>query len=471
MLSVAGRGVASYERMRFPVAFLIISCYSYTSIVHLKNFEAELMRLFGTSDPEHFQPPCFGSQLNLDTIHLSDSKRNTISKLLCIIGSVHPQLEFTPLIPAIVAVLVKRLEPDDALACMAAMIEGHSIPAIKRQDWAYFPLHRRDYLVFGRVFEDLLQNHVPKVLKHVLKVQLLAPEYVPPWDKILSCFFVGILPREIIFRIFDSYLVEGYKIILRFAIAHVIIRQEAVLNTTSPMLINEALLRPEKFSTELQDRYVKAILNVKFDRSIIQRYRNRRRKHSVEDFDAEDKLLIFQRPLPQLNSPSSFMRDEDWAALWSWIPARFRLLNLELSFTTSEHGRHLLTLLNRCKTQEPILLLIETLSGKVLGAYISKALTLDYGPAFYGTGESFLFGIKPKTIKYEWDIKSGSSAFICITDSFVAMGTGSDFGLWIDRFLEHVTSAASVTFKNEPLLDRNSPEDLQIYCLEAFTFV
>jgi hypothetical protein len=441
-------------------------------VAHLKDFQSELQRLFGTNSPEHFQPPCFGSQLDLkDILHLSELEKNIINQLLCIVGDTHPHLEFTPLVPAIVAVLSKRLEPDSVLACMTAMIEGHSIPASKKQDWAYFPLHRRDYLVFERVFEDLLQKYVPKVARHVMKVQLLAPEFVPPWDKILSCFLLGVLPRDIIFRIFDMYLVEGYKIILRFAIAHVIIRQGDILATSSPTHISESLLSPVRHSPELLEKYLKTTLSVQFDRSIIQRYRNRRRKQSIEDFDAEDKLLIFQRPLPQLNRPSSFMRDVDWTALWSWIPARFRLLNLDLAFTTAEHGRHMSTLVERCRNNEPVLLLIETMSGKVLGAFVSKALSFSHGPAFYGTGETFLFGITPKTVKYEWKIKSGSTAFICITDTFLAMGSGSDFGLWVDRFMTQVTSASSVTFDNEPLLDRNVPEDLQIYCMEAFLFV
>lgn len=384
---------------------------------------------------------------------------------------MHPHLEFAPIIPAIVAVLAKSLPPDEVLACIAAMLEGHSIPASKRQDWAYFPLHRRDYLVFERVFEDLIGTFAPKVHRCLRKVQLIHSDFAPAWDCVLSSLFIGILPREIVFRIFDCYLVEGYKILLRFAIAHIMIRQDQILEAKEPQQINEALMRAEQYTPELLDLYFKTAFQVTFDRAIIKRYRNRRRKHSIGDYDAEDRLLLFQRPLPHLIKPSSFLGDQDWAMLWSWVPSRYRLLSLDLIFTTAEHGKHLSTLLGQCGEYEPLLLMIETVSGKVFGTYVSKALTLHHGPSFYGTGETFLFSLKPEAVKYPWDIDSGNSSFVCVTDSFMAVGTGRDFGLWIDRFLTHVTSATSVTFANKALVDPLEPKDLQIYCLEVFRFV
>jgi hypothetical protein len=438
---------------------------------YLRDFESELYRLFGTNEPVHFQPPCFGSPLDWANINLSTHKKDTIKKLLCIVGDSHPQLEYAPIIPAIVAVLSKRLDPNDVLACIAAVIEGHSIPAFKRQDWAYFPNHRRDHLVFERVFEDLTKNCAPKVSRHISKIQLVHPDFAPSWDNILSTLFIGILPREIVLRIFDCYLVEGYKVLLRFAIAHVIIRQELLLATKEPKEINEIITRPDVYTPGLLESYFRTAFNVKFDRSIIQRYRNRRRKHSIGDFDAEDRLLIFQRPLPQLLKRSSILRDDDWAALWNWVPARFKLLNLNRVFTTAEDGKHLTTLLKNTNELEPILLLIETVSGKVFGAYISKALSLHNGPSFYGTGETFLFSLRPTLAKYEWNLKSKNTAFVCVTESFLALGAGADFGLWLDRFLTSVTSGHSVTFDNEPLVDKNISEDLQIYCIEIFHFV
>lgn len=441
-------------------------------LAYLKDYDRELLRIFGTLNPVHFQAPCFGSPIDWHAVSSSHGRRETIKKLLCIIGDLHPNLEYAPIIPAITTILAKKLEPGDVLACVTAMIEGHSIPAYKRQDWAYFPLFRRDYLVFKRVFEDLLGNFAPKVSRLIAKFELLEPEFVPPWDKLLSTFFIEILPREMVLRIFDSYVVEGYKIILRFAMAHIMIRQDRILQKTKCSRdLTDILLAPEEHSPDQLKTYFKTAFQIKFDRAIIQRFRNRRRKHSIGDYDAEDKRLMFQRPLPQLQRPSRFVRDEEWASIWSWIPPRYRLLNLDLAFTTAEHGLMLSTLVTRCDGHEPLLLLIETMSGKVLGAYLSKALDFRHGPSFYGTGETFLFTLKPEMKKYPWDLSSGNHSFVCVTDAFLACGTGADFGLWIDRFLNRLTSGPSATFANAPMVDAAHPDDLQIYCLEAFRFV
>lgn len=395
--------------------------------------------------------------------------------MLCILGDAHPHLEFAPILPAIVAVLGKKLGPDDTLACVTAMIEGHSIPAYKRQDWAYFPLHRRDYLVFERVFEDLVGDFAPRLAKHLRRLQGERADFVPPWDRLLSNFFIGILPRELTLRIFDCYLVEGYKIILRFAIAHLLVRQDEILQSSDPEGATQAILHREEVphaSAQLIENYFQWAFRVKFDRSIIQRYRNRRRKHSMGDFDAEDKLLLFQRPLPHLSRPSSFMTDDNWASLWSWIPARYRLLDLHLAFTTAEHGRHLATLYERCSGREPLLLLVETMAGSIVGVYISKALTTSHGPRFYGSGETFIFSLKPRIARHPWRVASGSLAFICATEAFLAFGEGaSDFGLWLDRPMSRITSSASATFGNEPLVNAKDPNDLLVYCAEVFSFV
>lgn len=438
----------------------------------MKDYDREMLRLFGTLNPVHFQAPCFGSPIDWATVSSQQAKKETIKRLLCIVGDLHPHLEYAPIIPAITIILAKKLEPGEVLACVTAMIEGHSIPAYKRQDWAYFPLFRRDYLVFERVFEDLLGNFVPKISKLVAKFELLEADFVPPWNQLLSTFFVGILPREVVLRIFDVYLVEGYKVILRFAIAHVLVRQMRILEVSKcPRDLVEILLEPEEFSLEQVQLYFKTAFQIKFDRAIIQRYKNRRRKHSFGDYDAEDKRLIFQRQLPQLQRPSRFVRDEEWASIWSWIPLRYRLLNLDLAFTTAEHGHLLSTLVTRCNDQEPLILLIETMPGKVLGVYFSKSLNFRHGPSFYGTGETFLFTLRPEAKKYPWDHLSDNHSFVCVTESFLACGTGEQFGLWIDRYLTSLTSGPSVTFANGPLVDPRSPEDLGIYCIEVFRFV
>lgn len=762
-------------------------------IDHLKDSGSYLFQIFGTRDPQHHSAPSFGSSLDLQNTISSPTRLDIINRILCIIGDIHPELGYTPLIPPIVAILAKNLSdrPDDMLACMISMIDGHALPAGKQRQWAYFPLHRRDYLVFERVFEDLVTSFCPKVAKHIILVQLKDPTYAPKWELVLSGLFIGILPRELVLRIFDCYLTEGFKIILRFAVAHIIIRQKVILSARNGVQIDQAILKPtyaidslplnstshhssddgakklaghfdsvsgasdinitalnrhevvesigdalfgtqlfqndpskikppdssdpaqnfvmiskedlftntlnhdiskkaskvspkfqniacrsnsvdtirieshhgknfdindesllkqtlddQNFETfdeshfkhgfaqikhlnsvtrssdgspahylpptmDLEDAidskdnldppntsdpnqilskedfdlikkksqatadneirtlkykiqkdskrkpleiskttnaliklYFDTAKGVRFDRSQIERYRNRRRKHSMGDFDQEDRLLIFQRPMPTIRKPSSFMSVRDWTALWQWIPPRYRLLDVDLIFTLESDGRHLLNLFQNCAGVEPVILLVETASGGVVGGYLSRAIGLEHGQSFYGTGETFIFGLRPgEPRRYLWnpisssdkpdvpyesncslsasyvlnsgvdtsssstnltldyskletsnqnisknidhsischgaDKKSKSSvappSFICVTDSFVALGAGGDFGLWFDRTLTKVASGRCETFGNDPLLSQNLNErggsEELIYSMEVFRF-
>lgn len=441
------------------------------------NYKEALRVVFGTETPTHFQPPCFGaticaqSLLGLDAGQVLDFKR-----ILCIIAHNHPSLVYTPIIPVLVGLLLSWLEADQVLGCMASLIRGHAIPAAKRQDWSYFPLHRRDYLVFERVFEDLIHRFVPSVSKHIGRIQQEHRDYAPEWYRLLSELLLGIIPRPAVLRIMDAYLVEGYKVLLRFALAHLIRRQSAILASQTPAQVDEALFgaygESQWNEQQEQRKLFKAAYAIHFSRTNINRYRSRNRKLSVGDFDTEDRLLIFHRPLPQLLHPSSFVREEEWAALWSWIPSRYRLLNLDLVYSSREHGRLLTTLYQRCATSEPLLLLIETHKGTAMGAYLSKSFQHRSGPTFYGTGECFLFSLRPRLAHYPWKTDSGSSSFISASDLFLACGTGGyDFGLWLDKYMNRVQSCRSTTYGNEPMVDARIPEDREVYCVEVFRFV
>lgn len=428
--------------------------------------EGELLRIFGTISPKSIHTPNFGCLMELPI----GTRPSTVCKILAVISEMHPELEYVPMIPAIATILDRRMKPDDTLACLAAIIEGHSIPAAKRQDWAYFPLHRRDHLVFERVFEDLLKSFAPKVHKHITKLQLRHPNYTPAWKELLYSLFIEILPSEIVLRIFDCYLVEGYKIILRFAIAHLLIRQDMILNCKAGDELNRAMLSPRE-QVETVEAYFSEAMCVRFDRSIVQRYRIRRRKHSLDDFTVQERRVVFERLIPEINQTSILVNDEYLRYIWSSIPKRMTLLNLELAYASARDGRHLINVMRACAKAEPLLLVIVTESGKILGVYVSKALTLEHGAKFYGTGETFIFSLCPQPAKYDGAPTSGNQMFICVTDQFMAFGLGKEFGLWIDKYVTQVFCSSSTTFNNPTLLNPSSPEDLRIREMEIFRFV
>lgn len=458
---------------------------------YLQDYKAALRGTFGTEAPTmHFEAPCFGATATtacIDAIFHETSKplgRVEYKRLLAVIGHAHPNLEYTPIIPVLVAILLRYLgDPGQVLGAMAALVSGHAIPASKRQEWAYFPLHRRDYLIFERVFWDLMAQHThPNLAKHLSRMQQRWPGYTPEWHRLLSELMLGIYPIKTVLRIVDVYLVEGYKVLLRVALAHLSLRAERILAAGTPDLLDQALFGPDALDNDGRLFRV-AYEEIHLSRAIIYRLRSRNRKLSLGDFDGEDRLQIFQRPLPQLLQPSATVGEPEWAQIWSWVPARYRLLNLEMVFTTRQDGRNLGTLYERCAGSEPLLLIVEgEESSAIIGAYISRSI--ESRPAsglFFGTGETFLFRLKPgPAAHYTWDpVDPPGSSFVCATPAFLAIGAGTrGFGLCLDRDLLRVTSAACYTFgSRHSLLDSDSSKKSDeilsdgIYSIEIFRFV
>lgn len=377
--------------------------------------------LFGKADPSQFRAPNFGADLSLIMKDMNDARKSEFKAILTIFGHDHPLVEYAPLIPILAALFCQKMTPSNSLACLASMVKGQSIAMDKKQEWAYFPLHGRDYLIFERIFSDLVHKIVPKVSKHISKVQLHYTDYSPSWGKILFRIFLGIYPLDVIYRIIDCYLVEGYKVLYRFALAQLILRQDFILMTSTPQSLESAMFAPIDYGVK---EFFKTAFSLSFSRSTIWRYRSRNRKLSLGDFDTEDRLMIFYRPLPMLSKPSHIVTDPEWGHIWTWIPSRFRILNLDRVFTTSEHGRLLGNMYRNCAGFEPLIMIIETGAGRVLGVYISKSLQMRSGPSFFGTGETFIFSLRPTVSKYEWDPNCGNYSFICGTDTFLAFGIG-----------------------------------------------
>lgn len=436
-----------------------------------RDFASLQVEVFGTTTPTHIQAPCFGAAVDLTSLQLTEAQQADLTKVLHLIGHRHPHLEFVPLFPAMAGILSTLCSARGAFACMEAIIRGGSSQT-EPKDWPFFPQSRREGLIFGRIFEDLVLKFVPSVSRHLLKLLKDEAESSPQWHRLLSELFIGILPQHSILRILDSYVIEGYKVLFRFALAHVALRQHCLLHTNTCRDFFRELLAPV---SDDPDAYAfkllqKTAYNFKISRGILARSKNRHRKLSLDDFEDEDRAIMLQRTLPRLLRPSSFVSELDWASIWSWIPARFRILDLELVFTTAEHGYRLGTLFERAGDAEPLLILVETTDGNMFGAYLSRSLQNRSTRKFFGTGETCLFNLRPHPVVFRWDESHDNQQFIYGDENFLAIGcSAGKFGMWLDRDLNQVVSSACDTFRNPSLIEHESGWS-DVYCVEVFKF-
>ena len=408
----------------------------------------------------------------MNALDLEEEQLVELSKILYCVGHRYPHLEFIPILPAIGGLLMYVYPPTMTLSCLEAFVKGvHG--ADENKDWPFFPHSRRENLLFGRIFDDLLLKFVPNIHRHVLKLQKEDSSFNPRWNRLLNDFFVGVLPVSFILRIFDSYVIEGYKVVIRFALAHVALQQATVLRTRTVEDFYQAMFpRPEADDSFYPFKLLqKTAYSLKFSRNVLLRIKNRHRKLSLEDFEEGDKAIIMQKSLPKLlNRPSSFVTDSEWSAIWSWIPVRFKILDLEMIFTSAEHGHRLATLFERAADAEPLLLLVETTDGNIFGAYLSKSLRNRSSRKFFGTGETFPFTLRPAPAHFPWQEQHENHQFIYADENFLAIGcSAGKFGIWIDKDLNQVVSSPCDTFRNHSFIEHESGWS-DIYCIEVYRF-
>uniref|UniRef100_A0A8B9K726 TLDc domain-containing protein n=1 Tax=Astyanax mexicanus TaxID=7994 RepID=A0A8B9K726_ASTMX len=100
----------------------------------------------------------------------------------------------------------------------------------------------------------------------------------------------------------------------------------------------------------------------------------------------------------------------------------------------------------------------------VFGGFLSHPLRPS--DTFYGTGETFLFLLRPRFKCFHW---TGENSFFIKgdLDSFAIGGGSGHFGLWLDETLYLGRSSPCYTFNNCSLSETS---DFRVLELEAWTF-
>jgi len=169
---------------------------------------------------------------------------------------------------------------------------------------------------------------------------------------------------------------------------------------------------------------------------------------------------------PELSGTSLILKDDDIDTIYSFLPSRSKMKDWELLYCTSMDGVSMQTFYSKTEEMSPTLLLVEDMEGEVFGAYLSEAWSRQKG--FYGTGETFLFKVRPIDRRGSWTWTEKNNFFMYSTDDAIAIGSGSGtYGLWIGRQWSHGSSERCDTFWNPPLA---STPRFEVKCVEIWRF-
>jgi len=170
----------------------------------------------------------------------------------------------------------------------------------------------------------------------------------------------------------------------------------------------------------------------------------------------------------------------DFAYLWSLIPSRLTDFQPERIYSSNIHGHRLRTLYDHVEYHEHCFIIIRNESDEIFGAFCSSQLSnRSKTRVWFGTGESFLFTLKPHRQVFKWvgyqkfnqdQTKSYEDYFIYADDERLQIGGSKqalDIGLYIQQDLCEGTTKECDTFANKPL---STNEHFQIMEIEVFGF-
>ncbi|KAA0705069.1 TBC1 domain family member 24 [Triplophysa tibetana] len=383
----------------------------------------------------------------------------------CIAGQF-PDISYCPSLPAVTALLMHWSADEAQCFEDVSRMLACNEPGRRLIDQTFLA-YQSACMTFG----DLMHKYCPAAHKLIVATATDVLEVYSDWQR----WVLGDLPCSYAARVLDVFLVEGYKVLYRVALAILkFYRKQCAANGSTLIKQDSAGVRGD-IQAFVQNIGKCVTADKLMDKAF-----------SIRLFSRKEITLL------QLANEKS----------------------LQQKGITVKQKRFY----SHCEGHEPTLLLIKTTSREVCGAFLST----DWEErkrggnklSFFGTGECFVFRMKPEMERYEWviikhpelasaaqpsaDEQAGNSSPLNLekpatdpshlspflsarhfnlnsrnTSMFMAgnidsiiIGGGDGNALYIDSELNHGRTERCLTFDNPPLC----AESFQIALLEVWGF-
>ncbi|CAI5792233.1 TBC1 domain family member 24 [Podarcis lilfordi] len=496
-----------------------IPCRTVTPDAHV--YRDIVVKIAGKRNSGSLPLPEFVDNSLVPTYCLNAEGIGAVRKIISCIASQFPDISFCPALPSVVALLLHYSRDEAECFEKVCRILACNDPSKHFIDQTFLAFES-SCMTFG----DLVNKYCQAAHKLMVAVSKDVLEVYSDWQR----WLFGELPLIYVARVFDVFLVEGYKVLYRVALALLKffhkVRVGQTMESDNVQQDIRAFVRdiaksvsPEKllekaFAIRLFSRKEIQLLQMANEKALQQKGITVKQKSIASPKRQNVHLAVHAENFKSEIVDVKKMRD-----IWSWIPERFALCQPLLLFTTSEHGCSLSRFYSHCEGHEPTLLLIKTTAQEVCGAYLST----DWNErkrggnklSFFGTGECFVFRLVPEVERYEWVIirhpelamtgpeqgnnsshvsdppsatslpsdpsdrlspflsarhfnlpSKAASMFMAGGMECIIIGGGDGQALYIDADLNHGRTGHCNTFNNQPLCS----ESFQIAIIEVWGF-
>ncbi|KAM5135757.1 TBC1 domain family member 24-like isoform 1-T2 [Mantella aurantiaca] len=375
-----------------------VNCRIFTPNATVYHDVAE--RLFGHGDSIDFPLPEFMEGCLLPMYCLSARGETAVKKVLICIGNQYPDITYSPALPSLVAILMHFSE--DEAECFEKTCRLISCTDPHK---SYVEQSFLSYEASSMTFGDLAKKYCQAGHKFIITNCENSAEVFSDWQT----WIFGDLPFEYAVRVFDVFLLEGNKVLYRVALA----------------LLKQYKLQVEYVGQDIRSDIQNFVKNISqnicveklLDKAFSIRLFTHKEiwlLHMANSKALSQSGITVMQPRQPLhmsvdisNFNSEIVTAHEMRVVWSWIPERFSLYPPVLLFSTLEHGYSLQRFYSHCEGFEPTVLLIKTTTNEVCGAYLSsdwneRRKCCGQIATFFGTGECFVFTVRPEMERYEW---------------------------------------------------------------------
>ncbi|RVE76503.1 hypothetical protein OJAV_G00008550 [Oryzias javanicus] len=358
-------------------------------------------KLFGEQKLSNHTVPEYMEDGDIPRYCLNKAGLNSVKKILLCIGSYFPEMNYCPILPALVSVMLHFSEDEAECFYSVSRLICYK-DTNKRYIDQTFLTYRASCMTFG----DIANRCCKGIRKLIASSHQNLFEFYSDW---IMWIFAD-LPFTYAIRVLDVYLLEGYKVLYRVALALLDLYKVSVSSRVADVedfrtdmksfvqnvsryctvekLLERAFMIPMATRVELN-----LLFNANKD-SLIQKGVSKHQKRQT--VETEDFTNFF----------SSIVTKVEMRVIWAWIPERFALFSPVRLFSTAEHERSLASLYSHVEGQEPVVLIIKTMDEEVFGAFLSTDVSErnkhnSQTPMYFGTGECFVFTLRPSMERYQ----------------------------------------------------------------------
>lgn len=465
----------------------------------VERYPEDILNMFGRrNDITVHLPSCIDTN-HIPDYYLNQKGQHARTRILTVFTYYHPDITWSPLLAPLTSLFLHYMNEIDAYKCLL-IITNHQ--------WKFLSQTEIQFQSFLYSFRTLLRRYYYSTYEILLR----SHSYI--FDQWIWIIF-DYLPFKYLIPIIDCLLIEDVKVLIRFAMSLLYLfvnestqKCKRVSSSSSQKKRNSA-----STITKLDIKTFVQQLDIPIDKLFKHAFsiHNLRKKEIFRIIQNEEEKIKTERrqlrPLLRLSdtstsNPSSTSRSSnpqncipmimirefatttashsDFAYLWSLIPSRLTGLQPERVYSSNIHGHRLRTLYNHCEFYENCFIIIRNELDEIFGAFCSSPLaTRSQIRTWFGTGESFLFTLKPQRQVFKWvgyqkfdqsQTKSYEDYFIHANDLCLQFGgsqNGLDIGLDIDHELNEGHTKQCDTFANKSL---SSNQTFQIIEIEVFGF-